>query len=48
METLCSKICNEISRNSLVKEIKIRVEKPNAPLPREGGLAIVEHIWTRD
>jgi len=48
METLCSRICNEISRNFLVKEIKIRVEKPNAPLPREGGLAIVEHIWTRD
>ncbi len=47
METLCSNICNEIATNLLVREIKIRVEKPNAPLPRDGGLAIVEHVWTR-
>ena len=47
METLCSNLVAELKSNLLISEIKIRVEKPNAPLPKEGGLAIVEHHWTR-
>ena len=47
METLCSNLVSELNSNLLINEIKIRVEKPNAPLPKEGGLAIVEHHWTR-
>tara|TARA_B100000003_G_scaffold162022_1_gene147867 strand:+ start:368 stop:727 length:360 start_codon:yes stop_codon:yes gene_type:complete len=47
METLCSNLVAELNSNLLISEIKIRVEKPNAPLPKEGGLAIVEHHWTR-
>jgi len=26
----------------------VRIEKPDAPLPNEGGLAVVEHEWTRN
>jgi len=47
METLCSNLVGELKSNLLISEIKIRIEKPNAPLPKEGGLAIVEHHWTR-
>ena len=47
METLCSNLVSELNSNLLINKIKIRVEKPNAPLPKEGGLAIVEHHWTR-
>ena len=48
METLCSKLVANLSRNSLISAISIRIEKPDAPFPHPGGLAIVEHEWTRD
>ena len=31
--------------NKLIEKINIRIEKPNAPLPHEGGLAVVEAEW---
>ena len=48
METLCSKLVSTISQNTLVAAISIRIEKPDAPFPHPGGLAVVEHEWTRD
>ena len=48
METLCSKLVNNISQNQIVGSISIRIEKPDAPFPHPGGLAVVEHEWTRD
>ena len=48
METLCRKLVNCISANELVQSISIRMEKPDAPFPHPGGLAVVEHEWTRD
>ena len=48
METLCSKLVANLSANQLVSAISIRIEKPDAPFPHPGGLAIVEHEWTRD
>ncbi len=48
METLCSKLVSKLSKNTLISAISIRIEKPDAPFPHPGGLAIVEHEWTRD
>lgn len=48
METLCGKLVSTISQNILVAAISIRIEKPDAPFPHPGGLAVVEHEWTRD
>lgn len=47
METLCERIIAQISSNSLVCKIEVRIEKPNAPLPHPGGLAVVEREWSR-
>jgi len=48
METLCNKLVDNLSKNDLVEALSIRIEKPDAPFPHPGGLAIVEHEWTRD
>ena len=48
METLCGMLVSTISQNNLVAAISIRIEKPDAPFPHPGGLAVVEHEWTRD
>ena len=48
METLCYKLVSNISQHEFVAAISIRIEKPDAPFPHPGGLAVVEHEWTRD
>ena len=48
METLCYKLVRNISQNDVVAALSIRIEKPDAPFPHPGGLAVVEHEWTRD
>ncbi len=48
METLCKKLVDKIGSNEIVQSISIRMEKPDAPFPHPGGLAVVEHEWTRD
>ena len=45
METMMVKITESIKQNPLVSKINIRIEKPKAALPKEGGLAIVESQW---
>ena len=45
METMMTKMFGKISENKLVKKISIRIEKPQAKLPNDGGLAIVEAEW---
>ena len=47
METLCNRLVQKIGSNEIVKSISIRMEKPDAPFPHPGGLAVVEHEWTR-
>ena len=47
METLAANIITEIAKTPLVEMIEIRIEKPAAPLPFDGGLPLVERIWTR-
>jgi dihydroneopterin aldolase len=45
METMMTKMFSKICENNLVKKISIRIEKPEAKLPNDGGLAIVEAEW---
>ena len=48
METLCIKLVSNLSENQIISSLSIRIEKPDAPFPHPGGLAVVEHEWTRD
>ncbi|MDP6906348.1 MAG: dihydroneopterin aldolase [Candidatus Thalassarchaeaceae archaeon] len=45
METLCQQIIEIISGHLNVGTIKVRIEKPDAPMPHDGGLALVEMFW---
>ena len=45
METMMVRITESIKQNPLVSKINIRIEKPKAALPKDGGLAIVESQW---
>ena len=45
METLCDQIIEIVSGHLNVASVKIRIEKPQAPMPHDGGLALVERTW---
>ena len=45
IETLCDLIIGIVSGHLNVTGIKIRIEKPQAPMPHNGGLAVVERTW---
>ena len=45
METLCDKIIEIVSGHLNVATVRIRIEKPDAPMPHNGGLAVVERTW---
>ena len=45
MEEMCRRIIDRLQPFSAISAIKVRIEKPEAPLPHEGGLPIVEMEW---
>ena len=45
METLCDRIIEIVSGHVNVASVKIRIEKPQAPMPHNGGIAVVERTW---
>ena len=45
METLSDQIIEIVSGHLNVAGVKIRIEKPQAPMPHDGGLAVVERTW---
>jgi dihydroneopterin aldolase len=45
METLCDNIIEIVSGHLNVAAVKIRMEKPQAPMPHNSGLAVVERTW---
>ena len=45
METLCDIMIETVSSHLNIAGVKIRIEKPEAPMPHEGGLAVVERTW---
>ena len=47
METMAEKMISILKENDVIEKISIRIEKPNAPLPHEGGLAVVEAEWKK-
>ena len=38
---------DKLKSNKLIRKISIRIEKPDAPLPHKGGLAVVEAKWSK-
>ena len=47
METMAERIILNLSQNEMVAKLKIRIEKPQAPLPHPGGLPLIEMEWIR-
>ncbi len=47
METMAERMIDKLKSNKLIKKISIRIEKPEAPLPHKGGLAVVEAKWSK-
>tara|TARA_B100000214_G_C23844680_1_gene570496 strand:- start:346 stop:699 length:354 start_codon:yes stop_codon:yes gene_type:complete len=47
METMAERMISILKENDIIEKITIRIEKPNAPLPHEGGLAVVEAEWIK-
>ena len=48
MEQLATRIIEMAEANGMVAGLRVRIEKPQAPLPHPGGLAVVEREWTRN
>ena len=47
METMAEMMIEILKENQLINNILIRIEKPDAPLPHKGGLAVVEAEWSK-
>lgn len=47
METMAERMIEKLKLNPIIKTISIRIEKPEAPLPHKGGLAVVEAEWAK-
>ena len=47
METMAERMIDKLKSNQLINKISIRIEKPEAPLPHKGGLAVVEAEWAK-
>lgn len=48
METMAQKVIDILSEKSQIETLHVRIEKPEAPLPHPGGLAVVELEWARN
>ena len=48
METMAQKVVEILSVKSQIQTLHVRIEKPDAPLPHPGGLAVVELEWARN
>lgn len=47
MEEMAKNVIGIVAKHICVKEISVRIEKPQAPLPHPGGLPVIEAIWQR-
>ena len=47
LEELASRLVDLAEADSRISSLRVRIEKPDAPLPHPGGLAVVEKIWQR-
>jgi dihydroneopterin aldolase len=44
---MAERMIEKLKLNQIIKAISIRIEKPEAPLPHKGGLAVVEAEWAK-
>ena len=47
LEELAARLVDMASADIRISSLKVRIEKPEAPLPHTGGLAVVEKLWQR-
>ncbi len=47
LEELAARLVDLAAVDSRISSLKVRIEKPEAPLPHPGGLAVVEKLWQR-
>ncbi|MDP6010966.1 MAG: dihydroneopterin aldolase [Candidatus Poseidoniaceae archaeon] len=47
LEELAARLVDMAADDSRISSLKVRIEKPDAPLPHSGGLAVVEKLWQR-
>ena len=45
MEEMCHRLIERLQPISQVTSVRVRIEKPEAPLPHEGGVPVVEMQW---
>jgi dihydroneopterin aldolase len=45
---MAQRVTEMLKEKSNVASIHVRIEKPEAPLPHPGGLAVVELEWSRN
>ena len=48
MESMAQQVADLLCDKPQIQSLHIRIEKPEAPLPHPGGLAVVELEWTRN
>ena len=48
LEHLASQIVSILAKEELIEAVWIRIEKPEAPLPHEGGVPYIELEWERE
>ena len=47
LEELAARLVDMAAVDTRISSLKVRIEKPEAPLPHPGGLAVVEKLWQR-
>ena len=47
LEELAARLVDMAADDFRISSLKVRIEKPDAPLPHSGGLAVVEKLWQR-
>ncbi len=45
MEEMCHRLIERLQPISQINAVRVRIEKPEAPLPHEGGMPVVEMQW---
>ena len=47
MEDMAQRVVDLLAAHSTVASVRVRIEKPQAPLPHPGGLPVIEVVWHR-
>ena len=47
LEELAARVVELAKSDEKIVSLEIRIEKPEAPLPHPGGIAVIERLWKR-